>query len=314
MALRVVHGHVEGVRCTKISSRRTAIVITLATGSLGAVVACSVRLDPTVRVEASQNVMSPAGATGVPNTGSDDAGSDPEEQADASVPDGETDGPVLWLDATIPSSIEVIAGGVSVWRDVSGNDFSVSQSEASARPAIVEGAVGSNAVVRFDGLSHVLVGSVLEALENYDVFVVWRSPVAPPTDAQTHLLRSGSSLEVNHGHDQDAFRYAGASQFESLWRPAQFEVPTLDALYVWNLSFDSTARTLTAFTNGVTTTMTMDITGIPISDSEPLTIGSRWDLARHFTGDIGEVILYPRALTASERAAVQGYLDDKWLQ
>jgi ribosomal protein S14 len=47
--------------------------------------------------------------------------------------------------------------------------------------------------------------------------------------------------------------------------------------------------------------------------SQGYMVGSRNDeLGRYLVGDVGEVLVYPRALNASERAAVTAYLSAKW--
>jgi hypothetical protein len=60
------------------------------------------------------------------------------------------------------------------------------------------------------------------------------------------------------------------------------------------------------------TALVADVQGAPDVNADPLVVGSAFGRSLYFTGDIGEIILYRRALTAPERASVQGYLDDKW--
>jgi hypothetical protein len=219
--------------------------------------------------------------------------------------------PWLWFDAAFAGSIKSDAAGVAVWGDRSGNNSTLRQSDLAARPSLRTAAIGSNPAVSFDGTSDVLEGPALEAWEAYDVFVVWQSPVEPPTDNNTHLLRNGPSVEINHGHQQAPFRHAGAARF-STWVPAQFEAPATNTPYLWNLSFDSTTRTLTSFTDAIQSATANAPDAVLSTDDEPFTVGSDWGHPRYFTGDIGEIIVYRRALSPTERASVQEYLDGKW--
>lgn len=51
---------------------------------------------------------------------------------------------------------------------------------------------------------------------------------------------------------------------------------------------------------------------ISLDSNTELYVGSRPDATLPFTGDIGEIIMYSRALTAEEISSVETYLADKW--
>jgi hypothetical protein len=252
------------------------------------------------------------GAAGAPFAGINVDSARNFTTASVSLPGAVSDGPALWLDAAFTGSIKTAGGAVSVWGDRSGNNSSVRQANSAAQPTLALTGINANPVVVFDGSSDVLNGPVLDPLQAYDVFIVWRSPLVPITTNFIHLLRSGPSLEINHGHLDPNFLHSGASEFAAGWAPAQFEDPAINTTYVWNLSFDPSAGTLTAFTNGTATSTVSDLVGMPVTTTDPLTIGSRWSFARHFNGEIGEIILYRRTLSAPERNQIQSYLDAKW--
>ena len=76
----------------------------------------------------------------------------------------------------------------------------------------------------------------------------------------------------------------------------------------------SVGNRLTVDVDGVPSTLNeiTPVSNISLNSSTSLFVGSRPDTTLPFAGDIGELIMYSRTLTAGEIASVETYLADKW--
>lgn len=82
---------------------------------------------------------------------------------------------------------------------------------------------------------------------------------------------------------------------------------TLTAPFVWNVV--STAAEFTTFFNGTQASTTATNTVVANSTTR---LGVHPSNIQPWDGRMGEVVIYSRKLTAGEKAAVYGYLADKW--
>jgi hypothetical protein len=76
----------------------------------------------------------------------------------------------------------------------------------------------------------------------------------------------------------------------------------------------SVGNRLTVDVDGVTSTLNeiTPVGNISLNSSTSLFVGSRPDTTLPFAGDIGELIMYSRTLTASEIINIESYLASKW--
>jgi hypothetical protein len=230
-------------------------------------------------------------------------------------------GLLLWLDAAHAASLKTDTG-VRLWADRSGQNNNVTQAGATAQPALLAAGINNNTSLRFDGTDDVLSAALGFAIDSFDGFVVWRSSIAPPTNRKSEILRNGDHFELNHGHYSATPRHTFSSLFSdnnTLWYNSSFAAPETNTAYLWNFSFDDVSLMLAARTQGAGPMPMFGIGGLPPAPTTPpfpprvpFTVGNDDTGALAFTGDIAEVLLYSRVLSASERKAVTAYLNDKW--
>ena len=89
------------------------------------------------------------------------------------------------------------------------------------------------------------------------------------------------------------------------------------AWHYHTIVFDGTqsvGNRLTVDVDGVSSALNeiQPVENISLGSNSVLWVGSRPDTTLPFAGDIGEIIMYSRTLTASEITAVENYLADKW--
>ncbi len=216
--------------------------------------------------------------------------------------------------------------GLTAWFDASTTSFSdgalvdawanAIQSDPSAMPTFVADGINGQPVIRFDGDDDVLVAQGFEGLTDFDVFTVWQSPILPPTNAFTHIVRHGSEVtenfELTHGSPYDAHIHSGGMSSSGDFYSAKFEPPAVNTPYLWNVTYESSLGDLTARTDGVVTAVNDGDPRVPDVGEAVLGLGGRPGPNRFFTGDIAEVIIYDRVLDDAERDALEAHLADKW--
>jgi Concanavalin A-like lectin/glucanases superfamily len=257
----------------------------------------------------------PVGCDGVPGSGAvrDACGVCQGDGAScaAVVPAGRA----LWLrgdDLVGPSG-----GAVESWLDVSGQSAHASQATAARRPQLVAGAIGGHAAVAFDG-----VDDRLDLASN--VFAAARTSltvlaVVKTSDASAHLAGTGSSgagylttygnaLTVVNGRATMKANSAGvglhlssmaavndgaARLISTVAKPGSSEV------HVGCAAQGLSGAPPTSYAYGKST----------VGASDGSSSGASQD---PFAGQLAELIVYHRALSAPEREAIEDYLALKY--
>lgn len=213
--------------------------------------------------------------------------------------------PALWLSDT--------GSDPSVWPDLSGNGRNATQATTANQPAIVMGAQNGRQVRRFDG-GDMLSGSRILSSANFSCLVVMRG--SPQLSRM--ILAQRSLPAVNSG------RLELISTDELA--PGQVHRVFLNNGTGYNVkattvSLNNTFRTVYS-QNDSTATMHCrvdgggpegSISGQSLTpENVPYSVGGGVDLTRTFTGDIAEILVFPYALSTTDRQAVETYLFDKW--
>jgi hypothetical protein len=172
-------------------------------------------------------------------------------------------------------------------------------------------------MLRFDGVAQYLVVDDFPAQTDWDVFAVWQSPVSPSTTEITNILRFGTlanetNIELTHGHFWETFRGGATRSSGGFYDRVLFEAPATDRLYLWNATLDSSAGLFETRTNTTATNSFNFPPAPPDLASNALGVGGRPDGMTFFPGDIGEILIYSRPLSLSERATTEAYLSAKW--
>ncbi|HEY3321932.1 MAG TPA: autotransporter-associated beta strand repeat-containing protein, partial [Planctomycetota bacterium] len=207
-------------------------------------------------------------------------------------------GYLVWLDATDAASVGVALGSpVSQWSDKSGGARHFSQGVAANQPIYTANAIFGKPALRFDGGATNAVADRLysaAAISTQTVFIV--------NTSITYVNLRG----IFGQHNADfGIRMASATDWQHPGNGADYTNPGGSAMYIDGVAGTSFGgqgipHVLTAARSAVSSIQTA--------------IGNYWNLdGRAFNGDIGEVLIYGGALTATQRQAVEAYLMGKWM-
>jgi len=250
-------------------------------------------------------------------------GAAPEPWADARL--DVLDGLQLWLDAAKADSTGAQAGSpVAVWKDSSGHGRHVRQTKTDAQPKLLE-ADGAR-FLRFDGVDdHLRLTGIARELEAATVFIV-AAPHDNPGDFRGFLAANAKNrrdYESGFTIDQS---YAPTARFEAINVEGRGFGGAQD-LHNSGVPFGR-LQTLEAIVDPVHRRVSLALDGEvqgkrtfqpgPLSFDE-LTIGARYytngpgpqQVRGFFPGDLVEVLIYDRVLSADETRRVRGYLQKK---
>jgi len=226
---------------------------------------------------------------------------------------GVTDGLQLWLKA----DAGVNADGPSVisWTDHSQNAHTAGAPDLANAPTLVPNALNGKPVLRFDGNDDYLSIEDAESLSfaedmttffvvNFSDFATFRAVWAKtnenyPAPTDFYTLPGSGLPQVYRG----AGSPAGIAPFVST-------VPLRAGTYL-TVGFDIAGDQCTHYL-GSQATSSGTINVVAGDADTPLFIGTRSDLFTKMKGDIAEILIYDRALTAAERADVAAYLGTKY--
>ncbi|MBK6901078.1 MAG: T9SS type A sorting domain-containing protein [bacterium] len=219
----------------------------------------------------------------------------------------------LWLRAD-----EAVADGdqqpVAIWADRSGQALHVAQSDPAAQPRFIERALGWNPAVRFDGNDFLIregvAGSSLMSADAATVYIMARQDGA---DLYNTVLGWGYGdnrlfvhytwggwLIFQHGPP------AAAGGAGSWLPPAGWN----DAVHLVELKRES--GLFSCLIDGVDQGDQGTLGTPNLAAVRSLLIGSDVYRTNDMTGDVFEILVYDRALSPTERAAVRDYFQERY--
>lgn len=211
-----------------------------------------------------------------------------------------TPGLGLWLRSDAGTT--VASGRLSKWIDQSGNARNASMATASLQPFFVTNVLHNYPVVRFSGAQSLLL-DVLAQPSTFSVFIVGKN--SKTTEDFSMILGPAGSSPNNQ------LRWQNGSS--ALLHGDSNGMPTTTS----NIGNTRVYHELSVVYNG--STMTVYRNGVAISShafasTGPWTLASigSWYSTYYMTGDLAEVIIYDRALTATDRTTVDSYLQNKY--
>lgn len=232
--------------------------------------------------------------------------------------------PSLWLDASDASTLyDAISGGnlvaanglVARWQDKSGNSKHATQGTPSKQPMRKIAVKAGLDAIRLDGTADTMQVSMITLPTFISVFVV-QSCVGNPhkffmeqSDA-VDLVKSGfwfngventswGMRRISPDSYHFGASFSGVNWTGTGWSLAEFLYNGVGTTYK-NGVFNSNITYIgTAVRNENTT--------------DNLNIGSRGQSSLFLNGDLGEILIYPSALSSANRASVEAYLMAKWL-
>jgi chitodextrinase len=202
-------------------------------------------------------------------------------------------GLLLWLkpDAGLPAS-----GGVSSWIDQSASGNNGSQTTAAAQPQVAPNSLNGYSSVRFDGKQTLVLGNVLGGQAAGEVLAVMR--VTPVPNAFNNFWRFTQNAASGYYYNQ---RSDGFGSGDQTWF-TDMPVSQYSTYHIEDISAQ--------VGNWIER-----INGILVQHKAPATISftSSPNLGDNsFVGNIVEILVYNRSLTAQEREDVGFYLDRKY--
>ncbi len=209
------------------------------------------------------------------------------------------------------------AGNVANWIDQSGNYNSAGQTVPGNRPAVTAGALAGKPVIDFSGsgIRHLnIIDAAALGIQNsdYEMFLVARS--------NSHAVQFLTAASHTAGAGHYEIHLDGAAGARFIPNQASGSVPDKYAdISTAGFYTNGQPHLFNVRVEGDTGIIRVD--GLQSADTvssarsaydQWLTLGVRGSATYPLTGDVAEVLIYDRALTPTERAAVEEYLIGRW--
>lgn len=210
----------------------------------------------------------------------------------------------LWLDASAITGLNN-NDSVTTWTDLSGQGNNATQATGSRKPTYKTAILNSLPVVRFDGVDDYLANASLVLAQPATIFVV--------------VQQSGGSIDYRILYDGTtsttvmALTYVVSTTKWSAYGGTAFVGQS-------GTTGSNVPKCVSSIYNGASTEIRINggtaATGNGGSQgwTGGFTLGDGWQRTGRYatTADIGEILAYNSALSASNRAAVENYLIAKW--
>ena len=220
-------------------------------------------------------------------------------------------GLALWLKA----DAGVSGSPVSQWSDQSVNARNATQATGGSQPALVATAINGLPAVRFDGVNDFLTYNLpVNSLAGMTMVLVaanTANPVGVPGPQNAALFWNETdpwgAVYLSPFQDEVNFRFGTTQVSNNLvyLRPVSVSSFTLTTAIK-----DGTTETL--YVNGIQRLSQGGKLAAVAGAEDTGNLGRGYDDNTYFAGDIAEVLVYDRALTAAERRNLEAYLDSKY--
>jgi hypothetical protein len=220
--------------------------------------------------------------------------------------------PALWLSDT--------GSNPAQWDDISGNNRHATQATVASQPSIIANGLGGRQVRRFDGVDDFLTPlsslAILNSVAGGSIFAVAKlNNGNTPDQTVLHFSRNGNSsqvrlgLQLTIGSSGQNFR-AGARRLDTDSFTGSTQVNNTNPNVFAAIANYSTGKIILRV-NGIETETNLPSSGNSSpTNSDVVEIGKI--AANHLTGDIAEILVFPSALSDTDRREVERYLAQKW--
>jgi hypothetical protein len=235
-------------------------------------------------------------------------------------------GSIFWVDANYksglftdntcatPADITVTGAAIRCWKDLTTGARHATTSTATREPTFTLAGIGTKNSLVFDGSSDSLVTtSLAQGLSNYTIFSVVKPAnttaasqsyfSAVPSSGVFALYHTNSTVSPNSKNDY----YSTAAT------PAFTTTPVLSTTgaQVHTYILDSTNGGKFYKNGGALDSSNISSGTYTQKTITTITIGSN-SLTNFFNGGIGEIIVYPSALSNANQVIMEDYLGSKW--
>ncbi|MBL8879341.1 MAG: hypothetical protein JNG88_09505 [Phycisphaerales bacterium] len=199
---------------------------------------------------------------------------------------------------------------VAAWPDSSGAAHDVSQPNTSQQPTYVASALNSQPAVRFNGAQWLfrdnVLGSTLMTTSAATAYLVQKQLASDPQNT-TFAWGSGNNRLLMHATWQNILAFQHGDPSGGSWQ----QPPGWDDQY-HIVEFVRDGTTIAdCLVDGAGLGRSPSADTPEINETHRLWVGN--DIfGNTLTGDVAEILVYNRALTAAERASVVGYLSNKY--
>jgi autotransporter-associated beta strand protein len=217
-------------------------------------------------------------------------------------------GAALWLDAANPSSHVASGTQLDAWLDQSGNGRTAT-AIGTTKPTISSNALVNNAdVIRFNGTNQSLaVDLSFLANSDYTIFAL-----EGRTGNGNHYFLGTNSASSTNNALHIGYRNNTQYTLAQFGNDLNFTVPgyTSQDFRIWANQFDSSSGHAIYLDGAlaISNTNTAPLTGAA-NGRVGTGNGTQW-----FNGDLAEILIFNRSLSATERQQVEAYLSEKWFQ
>jgi uncharacterized repeat protein (TIGR01451 family) len=218
--------------------------------------------------------------------------------------------PAAWFRAG-----DLQAGQVSTWQDASGNGNNATQGNAARQPALIAAAINNQPAVRFDGSNDQLAFNRVVA-DDFTIVAVFKSAGGAANGSQWYNASGIVDAEVA-GVTND-FGMSFTQDGRVLAGTGNPDVTNSSAT-----GFNNQQPHVAVFRRNKATGVTeLFVDGVRVSSRQAgtqtlnapprIVLGSLQTDIAYLNGDIAEVIVYPSALSSTERGQVESYLTGKY--
>ncbi len=219
-----------------------------------------------------------------------------------------------WFDPSQAAGVTQSAGAVSAWNDLSGNNNSVWQTTPALQPAFAASGINNLGSLTFNGRNDLLGANPAFSTNLFNestVFVV--SNQSNGTQASS-VAWSGAYLSNPRWNLRLSEKGVTNFDFNGLGtgRLSPVDVPNGPAIWTAGGSISTKAQFVRKDGNTLSSGTT---SGQTAGGSYPLSIGATaggGKLSYQYAGQLGEMLVFNRALSATETTQVEGYLACKW--
>ena len=218
-----------------------------------------------------------------------------------------------WFDGADATSVVQSGGAMSGWTDKSGSGNSLGQSVAANQPVFTSAGINGLSSVSFNGAAYMLGADAAFSSKLFNESTTFIVSNQANSTQDTSLAWSGQ-YRVN-----PRWNLRLSEQNHTNWdfntynsRTSVLDVPTGPA--IWSAGGSVSTHVQYLRKNGNVLGIGTGPAG-PVSGNYPLAVGAMANattVANQYVGQLGEMLVYNRLLSASESAQVEGYLACKW--